>query len=91
MLYFHTGSLYLTPLLLTGVIKVKDRTRMPLSPLGLFPVPHLVPRKGLKAVCPLVACLQAAFFLSGQVKETQLSLNNNNNNNNISLTRAILL
>ena len=28
----------------------------------------LVPRKGLKAVGPLVACLQAAYFLSGQVK-----------------------
>ena len=28
----------------------------------------LVPRKGLKAVGPLVACLQAACFLSGQVK-----------------------
>ena len=28
--------------------------------------------KGLKAVGPLVACLQAACFLSGQVKQIQL-------------------
>ena len=38
-------------------------------PLGKALYPHcLVPRKGLKAVGPLVACLQAACFLSGQVK-----------------------
>ena len=42
-------------------------------PLGKALYPHcLVPWKGLKAVGPLVACLQAACFLSGQVKETQL-------------------
>ena len=38
-------------------------------PLGKALYPHcLVPRKGLKAVAPLVAHLQAACFLSGQVK-----------------------
>ena len=38
-------------------------------PLGKALYPHcLVPRKGLKAVGPLVAYLQAACFLSGQVK-----------------------
>ena len=38
-------------------------------PLGKALYPHcLVPRKGLKAVGPLVACLTAACFLSGQVK-----------------------
>ena len=38
-------------------------------PLGKALCPHcLVPRKGLKAAGPLVACLQAACFLSGQVK-----------------------
>ena len=37
--------------------------------LGKVLYPHcLVPRKGLKAVGPLVACLQAACFLSGQVR-----------------------
>ena len=38
-------------------------------PLGKALYPHcLVPRKGLKAVAPQVACLLAACFLSGQVK-----------------------
>ena len=38
-------------------------------PLGKELYPHgLVPRKGLKVVGPLVACLYAACFLSGQVK-----------------------
>ena len=38
-------------------------------PLGKALYPHcLVPRKGLKAVGTLVACLQAACFLSAQVK-----------------------
>ena len=38
-------------------------------PLGKALYPHdLVPWKGLKAVGPLVACLQATCFLSGQVK-----------------------
>ena len=42
-------------------------------PLGKALYPHcLVPRKGLKAVGPLVACLQATCFLSGQVKLIQL-------------------
>ena len=38
-------------------------------PLGNALYPHcLVPQKALKAVGPLVAYLQAACFLSGQVK-----------------------
>ena len=38
-------------------------------PLGKALYPDcLVPRKGRKAVGPLVACLYAACFLSGQVK-----------------------
>ena len=37
--------------------------------LGKALYPHcLVPWKGLKAIAPLVACLQAACFLSGQAK-----------------------
>ena len=39
-------------------------------PLGKALYPHcIVPRKRLKSVGPLVACLQAACFLSGQVKK----------------------
>ena len=42
-------------------------------PLGKALYPHcLVPWKGLKAIGPLVACLQAACFLSGQVRYIQL-------------------
>ena len=38
-------------------------------PLGKALYPHcLVPRKGLKAIGPLIAYLQAACFLSSQVK-----------------------
>ena len=38
-------------------------------PFGKALYPHcLVPQKGLKAIGPLVACLYAACFLSGQVK-----------------------
>ena len=39
-------------------------------PLGKALYPHcLVPQKGLKAIGPLVACLKAACFLSGQVEQ----------------------
>ena len=42
-------------------------------PLSKALYPHcLVPWKGLKAVGPLVACLQAACFRSDQVKEIQI-------------------
>ena len=37
--------------------------------LGKTLYPHCpVPQKGLKAIAPLVTCLEAACFLSGQVK-----------------------
>ena len=60
---------WIRPRTLNGEVPSSNLLAAAVVPLGKALYPHcLVPRKGLKTVDPLVACLYAACFLSGQVK-----------------------
>ena len=64
---------WIRPRTLNGEVPSSNLLAAAVVPLGKALHPHcLVPRKGLEAVDPLVACFLAAYFLSGKINPTIL-------------------